>query len=344
MGAALERMFGAVRMVKAIRRRAARGRRVDTRRRSAPGGRAYGRRSGPRWPATWPGWRPSSRSWPCSASAGPGSPSGAIDVATLVAFLLYVFYLMAPLGQLVRAVTQYPVGAAAVARIQEAQRLPVEADRTAGRAARAAGRAGLGGLRRRPVPLPRRAAGCPQWSDLHGAGRRDDRVRRAVRRRQDHGLLAHRALLRGRRRTGARSTASTCGDWPLAGCGPPSATSSRTRRCCPARCGTTCSRRPGRHRGRAAPRSLRHDPARRPGRPAARGPGDPVGHRGTKLSGGERQRVAIARALLRRPRLLLLDEATSQLDAVNEAALRDDRRRCRPRRRRCWSSRTGCPR
>ncbi|MDF3148959.1 ABC transporter ATP-binding protein, partial [Streptomyces sp. T21Q-yed] len=48
-----------------------------------------------------------------------------------------------------------------------------------------------------------------------------------------------------------------------------------------------------------------------------------VGHRGTKLSGGERQRVAIARALLRRPRLLLLDEATSQLDAVNEAALRD---------------------
>ena len=48
-----------------------------------------------------------------------------------------------------------------------------------------------------------------------------------------------------------------------------------------------------------------------------------VGHRGNKLSGGERQRVAVARALLRRPRLLLLDEATSQLDAVNEAALRD---------------------
>ncbi|MGQ0842296.1 ABC transporter ATP-binding protein [Actinokineospora sp.] len=49
----------------------------------------------------------------------------------------------------------------------------------------------------------------------------------------------------------------------------------------------------------------------------------PIQHRGVSLSGGERQRVAIARALLRKPRLLMLDEATSQLDAVNEAALRE---------------------
>jgi ATP-binding cassette subfamily C protein len=248
--------------------------------------------------------------------------SGAIDVGTLVAFLLYLLYLMPPLRELINAATQYQVGAAAVARIREVETLPHEPHTQPASM---------------PQPDPRPASVMfervrfryrPTLPDVHhevsftvpaggmtafvgpsGAGKTT--VFSLIERfyQPDSGRI----LVDG---TDLR-------DWPLARL---RAAIGYVEQDAPVLSGTLRENllfgapHTGAEELAAVLVTTRLDGMvdRLP-----EGLDTTVGHRGIKLSGGERQRIAIARALLRHPRLLLLDEVTSQLDAVNEAALRE---------------------
>lgn len=248
--------------------------------------------------------------------------SGSIDVGTLIAFLLYVFYLMSPIQQLVSAATEYQVGAAAVARIREAERLAVEPESEPAELPEpGADPAGVGfeqvRFRYRPelpevhhgVSFTVPPGGMTAFVGPSGAGKTT--VFSLIERFYDAG--SGRVLLDG----------TDVQDWPISRL---RATIGYVEQDAPVLSGTLRENllfgapQAGEEEVRAMMATTRLDAmvTRLPD-----GLDTLVGHRGTKLSGGERQRVAIARALLRHPRLLLLDEATSQLDAVNEAALRD---------------------
>jgi ABC-type multidrug transport system fused ATPase/permease subunit len=322
MGAALERMLGAFRTIKASGAERQEGERIREAARQA--------------------WRADVRAAKFQALAGNTAglsaqvaflavlaaggarvASGAITVGTLVAFLLYVFYLMPPIQQVVSAVSEYQVGAAAVARISEAQGLPAEPPDPPAAAAWPAG-AGPAAVsfeqvrfRYRPglpevhhgVSFTIPPGGMTAFVGPSGAGKTT--VFSLIERfyEADGGRILVDGL-------DVRA-------WPLADL---RAAIGYVEQDAPALSGTLRENlllgapQAGNDEIAAVLRVTRLDgmASRLPA-----GLDTQIGHRGTRLSGGERQRVAIARALLRRPRLLLLDEATSQLDAVNEAALRD---------------------
>ncbi|MFE7133334.1 ABC transporter ATP-binding protein [Streptomyces sp. NPDC057638] len=249
--------------------------------------------------------------------------SGAISVSTLVAFLLFLFYLIDPISRLVEAATQYQAGVAAVARLAEAERLETEPlEDTGGRTApRTEGPATVAfedvAFRYRDdlppvhhgVTFTVPGAGMTAFVGPSGAGKTT--VFGLIERFYE--VNGGRVLVDGR----------DVRDWPLPDL---RAAIGYVEQDAPVLAGTLRE-----NLVFAAPDAT--DEAIRDVVVRARldalvdrlpeGLDTLVGHRGSKLSGGERQRVAIARALLRRPRLLLLDEATSQLDAVNELALRD---------------------
>ncbi|MGW7339358.1 ABC transporter ATP-binding protein [Streptomyces sp. NPDC054808] len=321
MGAALERILGALRTVKASG--------------------AEPREERALHDAAEESWRQSVRAAKWSAAAGNTAglamqiafitvlavggarvATGAIDVGTLVAFLLFVFYLMSPIQQVVGAITQYQTGRAALGRIQDALRLPAEPPA-------------------RPVPLQSPGA-RPASVAFH-----DVRFRYADDLPYIHHGVSFEVPARGMTAfvgpSGAGKTTvfslierfydpsageitldgRSLGEWELASL---RAAIGYVEQDAPVLSGSLRDNlllgNPEADEGTliAVLKTTRLDSLveRLPS-----GLETLVGHRGTKLSGGERQRVAIARALLRRPRLLLLDEATSQLDAVNEAALRD---------------------
>ncbi|WP_053803754.1 ABC transporter ATP-binding protein [Streptomyces rimosus] len=266
--------------------------------------------------------------------------SGATDIATLIAFLLYLFYLIDPISRLVEAASAYQVGSAAIARMAEAEGLetepletePLETEPLETEPLEAGDQEGAGAatpakpasiafegvtFRYRPdlppvhhgVDFVVPGGGMTAFVGPSGAGK--STVFGLVERfyEADGG----RVLVDG---TDVR-------DWPLERL---RAQIGYVEQDAPVLSGTLRE-----NLLFAAPGATDDQLARVLTRTRLDGLVErlpegletPVGHRGSKLSGGERQRVAIARALLREPRLLLLDEATSQLDAVNELALRD---------------------
>ncbi|MEV5581499.1 ABC transporter ATP-binding protein [Streptomyces parvus] len=249
--------------------------------------------------------------------------SGSLEISSLIAFLLYLFYLMGPIGGLVEGWTGLQSGLAAVRRIDEVESLPGEPAEESGGLKKKGGGGPLGvtfqdvtfgyGDERAPahrgVTFDVPAGGMVALVGPSGAGK--STVFSLLERFYDHEA--------GTVTVGGRDIH----DWPLAEL---RGSLAYVEQDAPVLAGTLRE-----NLLFAAPDAEEKELTAAVARTRLdalverlpEGLDTAVGHRGVTLSGGERQRIAIARALLRHPRLLLLDEVTSQLDAVNEQALRD---------------------
>jgi ATP-binding cassette subfamily B protein len=270
--------------------------------------------------------------------------AGSITVAALVAFILYLFLLVMPLGRMIGAWTQLQTGLGALTRIQEILALDPEHDDRPERPSSSV----------RPVPV---AAPLLEIDDVSFAYANGTQV-------LDHVSLqvpaGTRVALVGPSGAGKSTLLALVeGFYPLdGGVVRWAGTDVREmpRAALRARLGYVEQEAPvlaGTVRDNLL---LTRPDATDPElwavladvgltdvvRRSPRGLDVSVGDEGVLLSGGERQRLAIARSLLARPELLLLDEPTASLDARRACCATPWPQRRPPAR--CWWSPTGCPR
>lgn len=248
--------------------------------------------------------------------------SGAMALSSLIAFLLFLFYLMAPVMSVIDAGVQLQLGLAAIRRMREVELLQIESGKVVEFRPHPVTEAASISFDRvwfrygPDTPLVHRdlsfelpAGGMSAFVGPSGAGKTT--VFSLIERFYE--------AESGSVRVGGRDTA----DWPLNDL---RAAIAYVEQDAPILAGTIRDNlvyaAPSASDEEIAAALVRTRLETTIGR-LPDGIDTVVGHRGVTLSGGERQRIAIARALLRRPRVLLLDEITSQLDAANELALRE---------------------